>query len=159
MFIVDLVLNGMALEFNEKQVKKIYKLVWYSRNIFKNRKSMVKSNYKDKIKKELEASNWFVSESEINQAWWNDESWKVTYKYEPKMCFIICFIVDPQFEETRKKGQGIYKVLATTVIPENWNDNSNEISSICMTKRKFDLKLNEFLKDLNKFKKQWRKEY
>ncbi len=75
------------------------------------------------------------------------------------MCFIICFIVDPQFEGARIKRQGIYKVSATTVIPKNWNDNSNEISSICMTKRKFDLKLNELLKDLNKFKKQWRKEY
>lgn len=111
-----------------------------------------KTGFKNRIGKELEVSNWLVNKFEVNGEWWNDENWKITLKYNSRISFFICFIVDPQFEGIRKKGQGIYKVLASKKLPENWNDNNNEISSFCMSKRNFDLKLNYFLEEIENLK-------
>ena len=63
------------------------------------------------------------------------------------------FFVDPLFEKPRKKGQGIYEVKAYIEFPKNWNDNEHTIASISMTKRKFEIKLEEFMNDIIEFKK------
>ncbi|WP_338395900.1 hypothetical protein [Fulvitalea axinellae] len=58
------------------------------------------------------------------------------------------------FEGEREGGQGIFEIKASTEFPANWNDDSNRIASINMTKRKFEIKLEEFIKDLEKYKKE-----
>ena len=57
-------------------------------------------------------------------------------------------------QQEGKKKQGIYEIKASTKFPDNWNDNETEIASISMTKRKFEEKLNSFIEDLTKFKKE-----
>ena len=87
-----------------------------------------------------------------NEDWWDDEHWKIHLRYNPDLSFYLCFIVDPQFDQPRKKGQGIYEILASTKFPESWNDHESSIGSISMTKRKFELKLKEFMSNLDNFK-------
>ena len=74
---------------------------------------MKKDGYKYQLEQELNSKNWNVVLIGSNDYWWNDEHWKVEYKYDSDLSFYICFIVDPQFEGVRKKGQGIYQILAT----------------------------------------------
>lgn len=115
---------------------------------------MKKNGYKYQIEQELLKGNWEIKAIDSNSEWWDDEHWKIEYKYDASLSFFLCFIVDPMFEGQRKKGQGIYEVKASTIFPNNWNDNENEIASISMTKRKFEGKLNLFIEDLMKFQKE-----
>ena len=114
---------------------------------------MKKDGYKYQLEQELISKNWNVVLIGSNEYWWDDEHWKVEYKYDSNLSFYICFIVDPQFEGVRKKGQGIYQILATIKFPNDWNDYEIKISSIEMSKRKFNVKLKEFIDDITNFKK------
>lgn len=114
---------------------------------------MNKSGYKYQIEQALLRGDWEINVIDYNTDWWDDEHWKVAYKYNLNRSFYLCFIVDPMFEGQRKKGQGIYEIKASTVFPTNWNDDQHTIASIPMTKRKFDEKLKKFIVDLNVFKK------
>lgn len=115
---------------------------------------MKRSDYKYQIEQELLSRDWEIIEIGSNQHWWDDEHWRIQLKYNPRISFFLCFIVDPQFNQPRKKGQGIYQVLASTEFPNNWNDDNTKISTINMTKRKFSIKIEEFTKDLENFKKE-----
>lgn len=113
----------------------------------------MKSGYKYQIEQELNKKNWEIVLIDTSEEWWDDEHWKVQFKFDPNICFYICFIVDPQFDVQRKKGQGIYEVKASTEFPKKWYDDSSEFASISMTKRKFEIKLKEFVDDLEKYKR------
>lgn len=113
---------------------------------------MKKTGYKYQIEQELIKHKWEITLIDISGEWWDDENWKVSFKYDAQIFFYLCFIVDPQFDNPRKKGQGIYEIKAASKFPTNWNDDSNRISGICMTKRKFESKLNIFIEDLENYK-------
>ena len=113
-----------------------------------------KSGYKYQIEQKLVKNKWEIKNIGSNEDWWDNEHWKVNCKYESQIHFYLCFIVDPMSEGVRKSGQGIYEIKASTEFPANWNDDSNRITSIAMTKRKFEIKLEEFIKDLEKYKKE-----
>jgi len=113
-----------------------------------------KSGYRYQIKQELLIRNWEIIEIDSNSEWWDDESWKVRLKYNTKVQFYLCFIVDPQLEGVRKKGQGIYEVKASTQFPKSWNDDEHTVASICMSKQKFNLKLNVFISNIENYKKE-----
>lgn len=111
-----------------------------------------KSGYKYQIEQALLDNNWELIECGASDEWWDDETWKVRHHYNFETCFYLSFIVDPQFEGQRKKGQGIYEIKASTEVPKNWNDDTHSIAAISMTKRKFDVKLSEFIADLEWFR-------
>lgn len=113
---------------------------------------MKKSGYKYQIEQALLKEDWEIKTIDSTSAWWDDEHWEIIYKYNSDLSFYLCFVVDPMFEGKREKGQGIYEVKACTSFPENWNDDRTKITSISMTKRKFDEKMRLFLEDLNRFK-------
>lgn len=115
---------------------------------------MRKSGYKYQIEQELNKNDWEIVVIDESREWWDDEHWKVHFKFDQNVIFYLCFIVDPQFEGQRKKGQGVYEIKASTEFPKNWNDDSTEFASISMTKRKFEIKLKEFVGDLEKYKRE-----
>ena len=115
---------------------------------------MKKSGYKYQIEHELLNRDWEIIEVGSNGDWWDDEHWKIQLRFDSNVSFFLCFIVDPHYDQPREKGQGIYEVLASTEFPSNWNDNANSIGSISMTKRKFEIKLKEFLELIDNFKKE-----
>lgn len=102
-------------------------------------------SYKHQIEQALFQLNLQIVAIDENKAWWDDENWLVNYKYDSTFCLFICFIVDPLFEGTRKKGQGLYEIKATTKFPSNWNDDTNTIAKIHLAKGRFDIKLKEFI--------------
>ncbi len=114
---------------------------------------MKTSGYKYQIEQELVKKDWEIIEIYSSREWWDDEHWRIKFKYDYNKSFFLCFIVDPAFEGQRKKGQGIYEIKASTKFPLNWDDSSNEITTIIMTKRKFDDKLKKFIGELEEYKK------
>ena len=112
-----------------------------------------KSGYKYQLEQELNNRKWIISKIGSNEDWWDDEHWLVEFEHDSTLQFYLCFIVDPMFEGNRKTGQGIYEIKASKEFPSNWNDGSSEITSLSMTKRKFDIKLKEFLESLEVYKR------
>lgn len=113
-----------------------------------------KSGYKYQIEQELIKRLWDIEAINSNNEWWDDEHWKVSLRNDTNISFYICFIVDPLFEGNRNSGQGIYEIRASSEFPANWDDISDRISSIDMSKGKFDVKLNGLIEGLEKFKKE-----
>ena len=60
---------------------------------------------KYQIEQELLKENWEIKTINSNSEWWDDEHWIIEYKYDAKLSFCLCFIVDPMFEGQRKKGR------------------------------------------------------
>lgn len=114
--------------------------------------SIKPSGIKYQIEQKLLNNNWEIVSIGSNEDWWDDEHWKINYKYDPKISFYLCFVVDPMFESVRKKGKGIYEIKAVTKFPSKWNDDVNKIAAISLTKRKFDIKLSEFIMAIEEFK-------
>lgn len=114
---------------------------------------MKQTGFKFQIEQELSKKNWEIAKIDSNTEWWDDENWLMRFKFDRNVSFYVCFIVDPQFEKHGKNGQGIWEVKATKEFPRNWNDNESTITSISMSTRKFEIKLKEFIADLEKFKK------
>ncbi|NBB29876.1 hypothetical protein [Cellulophaga sp. BC115SP] len=111
-------------------------------------------SYKYQIEQALLSKNWDIVEIGFSEEWWDDENWKIQYRFNSSICFYLCFIINPMFDGNRKKGQGIiYEIKASTKFPQNWNDDTNTIAAIEMSKRKFDLKLKEFIDILENYKK------
>lgn len=91
-------------------------------------------SYKYQIEQELLRNDWEIDIIDFGTDCWNDESWKIRFKFDSKIVFYLCYIVDPMFEGNRKKGQGIYEIKSCTNYPSNWNDNESTIASILMSK-------------------------
>lgn len=109
--------------------------------------------YKEQIKQELQQNKWENVEIGSNTDWWVDEHWKVCLKYNPTVCFYLCFLVDPHIEGHRKKGQGIVQIKASKELPKNRNDETSIISILDLSKGIYDEKLTIFLKEIEIFKK------
>lgn len=61
---------------------------------------------------------WRVAEIEENPEWWADEMWLLESVWSPVGCSAyITFLVDPQFEGNRKKGEAVWAVVASILKP------------------------------------------
>lgn len=105
-------------------------------------------SYKKQIEKALLYNNWEIVEIDSSTKSWNDENWKICQKNNPNLLFYLCFIVDPQFEGQRKKGQGIREIRAVSVLPEAHLDDTNSFAKLDMTKGNFDEKLTLFINEI-----------
>lgn len=109
--------------------------------------------FKYRIEQELIKQNWEIVQINSTEEWWDDEHWTICSKQNPTVCFYLCFIVDPMFENDGKQKSRIYEIKAVTEFPENWNDDRHAIASIQMQKINFDQKLGKFIENI---KRQWR---
>lgn len=114
---------------------------------------MKSSGIKYQIEQKLLEKNWEIIKIEKNFDWWDDENWLIQFKYDNNITLYICFIIDPQFESTRGKGEQLWEVKASTEFPKDWNDNQSTITSLYLSSRKFENRLNDFIAELEKFKK------
>jgi hypothetical protein len=62
---------------------------------------------------------------------------------------LIFFLVDPQCDAPRKKGQGIWAIAATEKFPAGWQEAGGGIATLSLSKRKFDEKLKQFIASLS----------
>jgi hypothetical protein len=112
------------------------------------------TGYKYKILTELQKYGWELSEvTDKDLDWWVDEHWRIKSVRENwGLEIYITFLVDPHWSGNRKKGQGIWKVMASSSLPSSWSHESSEIASLSMSKGRFDPKLEHFVKEVNNYR-------
>ncbi|MEM7165851.1 MAG: hypothetical protein AAF581_10325 [Planctomycetota bacterium] len=108
--------------------------------------------YRDQIRRTLAALRWQIVEVHDDGDWWLDEAWILQSTGAAFGASLhVTFVVDPQWQGSRKAGQGVWCVRASTGPLKDWNDTSTEVASICMAKRRFEDKLLEFRDDVSAF--------
>jgi hypothetical protein len=89
-----------------------------------------------------------------NLDWWCDEYWEIrSIRENFGVKLLIFFLVDPQWDGQRKKGQGSWAITATSKFPENRLGTRHEIALLPLAKRKFDAKLQEFILSLTEYRR------
>lgn len=68
----------------------------------------------------LPERGWRVASVEENLEWWADEMWLLESVWSPVGSrAYITFLVDPQFDGDRKKGQAVWAVMTSPAKPYN----------------------------------------
>jgi hypothetical protein len=112
------------------------------------------SSYKDQILDGLIKSGWelVTSSVEFNE-WFIDEQWKIkSIKENWGLELYVTFMVDPQWVGLRKKGQGVNNIIASLDSPHYFSKARNQVCELWISKRKFNVKLKEFLNGVNSFR-------
>ena len=66
----------------------------------------------------LPEHGWRVAGTEDNLEWWADEMWELESVWSPVGSrAYITFLVDPQFDGPRKKGEAVWAVMASLLKP------------------------------------------
>lgn len=64
---------------------------------------------------------WRLAGIEENLEWWADEMWLLESAWSPVGSrAYITFLVDPQFDGNRKKGEAVWAVMASQLKPVSW---------------------------------------
>ncbi|WP_223789430.1 hypothetical protein [Marinicella meishanensis] len=102
----------------------------------------------------LHQSGWeLVTVHEDSEEWFIDEQWVIQSIQENwGLQVLITFLIDPQFERPRKKGQGVWLIMASLDSPHYFSKAKNQICELTMSKRKFQVKLEEFIQAINHFR-------
>lgn len=70
---------------------------------------------------------WSVAEIIENLEWWADEMWLLESVWSPVGCSAyITFLVDPQFEGNRKKGEAVWAMMASMSKPVSYFQGKDE---------------------------------
>lgn len=84
----------------------------------------MKPNYQ-KVQEHLESDGWEISsivDPDILD-WWADEIWKVSSVWSPKgATAYVTFLVDPQHEGIRRKGEAVWGVGCSKKFPGSPRD-------------------------------------
>ncbi len=102
------------------------------------------------VREQLEKHGWeIVKITDINLEWWADEVWLLKSTWSPHGCLVfLTFVVDPQWDGPRKKGQGIWAVTAALEEPQQWSDVTLSLG------RGWEKQLPEFFTALSKLRSQ-----
>jgi hypothetical protein len=113
------------------------------------------TTYKQHLLGALIDHGWELIEvNDDNHDWWCDEHWRIRSVRENwGLELLIFFLVDPQWEAPRKKGQGVWEIAATTTFLKSWLDADGGIATLTMSKGKFDIKLGQFIASLNEYRR------
>jgi hypothetical protein len=66
----------------------------------------------------LPEHGWRVARTEENLEWWADEMWLLESTWSPVGSrAYITFLVDPQFDGSRRKGEAVWAVMASLYKP------------------------------------------
>ncbi|HTG92207.1 MAG TPA: hypothetical protein VL866_06455 [Pyrinomonadaceae bacterium] len=67
---------------------------------------------------QLPEHGWRVAKLEENLEWWADEMWVLESEWSPVGSRVyVTFLVDPQFDRQRKKGEAVWAVMASPIKP------------------------------------------
>ncbi len=67
---------------------------------------------------QLPEHGWRVAGAEENLEWWADEMWPLESVWSPVGSRVyVTFLVDPQFDGDRKKGEAVWAVMASPAKP------------------------------------------
>jgi hypothetical protein len=110
-------------------------------------------SYKAHLRHHLADHGWEIVEVIGSDEWWADEFWKIQSRrnlwgHE----LVLTYLVDPQWDAPRKKGQGLWKITATQAIPADRLAAEQGITELCMVKGRFDEKLMAFVASLDAYR-------
>lgn len=109
--------------------------------------------YKTQLGKLLVDHGWEVVEVIDSDEWWADEFWKVQSRRQAwGLEVVLTFLVDPMWDDARKKGQEVWAVSVTTDIPADRLSAEAGIGLLCTLKGRFDQKLEAFIGALDAFR-------
>ena len=75
----------------------------------------------------LPEQGWQVARTEENLDWWADEMWFLESTWSPVGSrAYITFLVDPQFEGNRRKGEAVWAVMASLFKPTSYFQGEHE---------------------------------
>lgn len=100
-------------------------------------------SFKVQIKNELNKNSWQIILIDSLNEWWEDEHWQIQWRHHQGFKVYIQFLIDPM------DASRIWEVIAKSEI----GNNQTTIASLSMGKRKFDIKLKEFISEIEKFRK------
>jgi hypothetical protein len=106
--------------------------------------------FKSQLRRQLEDHGWEVAEVIDGDDWWADEFWKVQSRrnlwgYE----IVLTFLVDPQWDAPRKRGDGVWMAGATEAMPPDRFAAEQGIAQLCVKGRRVDEELREFVATLD----------
>ncbi len=82
---------------------------------------------RDELIRQLIQHGWRIASEEENLEWWADEIWLLESVWSPVGCqAYVTFLVDPQFDGVRKKGEEVWAVMASPSKPINRINNEDE---------------------------------
>lgn len=103
--------------------------------------------YKDIIKYELNKNQWELIKIDSLGEWWEEEHWKIQWRHKQGKIIYVQFLKDPM------NSSCIWQIRASEdLIYERVNN--SEISSLSISKSKFNIKLSQFIEDLETFRKE-----
>ncbi|UOY08928.1 hypothetical protein L0P88_10425 [Muricauda sp. SCSIO 64092] len=107
-------------------------------------------SFKVQIKNELHKKFWNILLVDSVNEWWEDEHWQIQWKHSQGLKIYIQFLIDP-LDDSEKL---IWEIRASKKLIPNrlLSENDVEIVSICMGKRKYSIKLKEFISEIEKFR-------
>ena len=102
-----------------------------------------------KIEDRLGDFGWEIVHKEMDTGeWWADEVWTLRSVWSPRDIVIrLAFLVDPQWDGPRKKGQGVWAVNAYRIEPDRLAKPSLSLG------RGWEKALAEFLNRLDDFRR------
>lgn len=108
------------------------------------------ANYKSQIEKELVKSDWEITLIDTLDEWWIEEFWEIkSVKRGYPLKLVIIFEVDPMSINNGDNSYLIWNIEAFKELPKDKFNKEQSIASLSMTKRKFNVKLDEFMKGIN----------
>ncbi len=82
---------------------------------------------KTELLNRLSEYGWRLAGNEENLEWWVDEMWLLESVWSPAGCrAYLTFLVDPQFEGNRKKGEAVWAVMASMHRPVSSHKGEHE---------------------------------
>ena len=99
--------------------------------------------YKDIIKNELAKQHWEVLMIDNRSVWWEDEHWKIQWKHSNGLILFIQFFIDPMCDKT------VDHIEARLTL----DDCDSEVTSLYMSRGKFNVKLNTFINNIENYRR------
>lgn len=73
---------------------------------------------REQLLNQLSRNGWSVAKFEENLEWWADEMWLIESDWSPVGSrAYITFLVDPQFEGNKRKGEQVWSIMASIAKP------------------------------------------
>ncbi|HJZ91337.1 MAG TPA: hypothetical protein VKE40_10730 [Gemmataceae bacterium] len=109
--------------------------------------------YQIQLRQLLEDHGWEVVGVLESDDWWADEFWKIESRRNAwGLAIVLTFLVDPMWDASRKKGQGVWAIGATERVPTERPSAERGIAELCIMKGRFNEKLAAFVDALDEYR-------
>jgi len=112
------------------------------------------STFKKQIESALLKNDWEIVLVDSKDDWWLEEYWVVqSTKRGFPSSLVIYFEEDPMSFSAGDNNSTIWSIKAAQKLPDDRMDKEACISELSLTTRKFNAKLEQFIIDINDFRK------